>query len=196
MKSRLLEQVAEYLIKNGIGGATLRPLAKSIGTSDRMLIYYFGSKDALLASAVESIADKIIYAVENSLESKPATPGKFILDLWNLFVHPSNRHAAYLFLEVEVLSLRHVKPYRQIAQRLLARWSQLIDAGLTRAGLPPKELADLGTAIGAELVGLFLIHFIRGEDVAKPALERLLYRIDSAAKKNKRAPSEGGRRKR
>jgi AcrR family transcriptional regulator len=44
----LLEQATDHVLEHGLIGLTLRPLAAAIGTSDRMLIYHFGSRDALV----------------------------------------------------------------------------------------------------------------------------------------------------
>ena len=45
-RQALLADLAEHVLKNGLNNASLRPMAKAAGTSDRMLIYHFGSKDA------------------------------------------------------------------------------------------------------------------------------------------------------
>lgn len=49
-KQTLLPKLAAHVLRHGLGSASLRPLAKAAGTSDRMLIYHFGSKDALVAA--------------------------------------------------------------------------------------------------------------------------------------------------
>ena len=43
-----IERMADYVLSEGLGAATLRPLAAAAGTSDRMLLYYFADKDELL----------------------------------------------------------------------------------------------------------------------------------------------------
>jgi AcrR family transcriptional regulator len=45
----LLESVSDAVLAHGLMGLTLRPLAAAVGTSDRMLIYHFGSRDELSA---------------------------------------------------------------------------------------------------------------------------------------------------
>lgn len=66
----LIDRVADYLLANGLDAATLRPLARAIGTSDRMLLYYFPDKQALLAAATARIADRLM----TLLADVPATP--------------------------------------------------------------------------------------------------------------------------
>lgn len=54
-RQRLLESVLEYFAANGVGDASLRQIAASVGTSHRMLIYHFGSRDGLLEAVVEEL---------------------------------------------------------------------------------------------------------------------------------------------
>jgi len=55
-RDTLLPKLADYVLEYGLNDASLRPLAKAAGTSDRMLIYHFGSKDRLIADLLEYIA--------------------------------------------------------------------------------------------------------------------------------------------
>jgi AcrR family transcriptional regulator len=45
LKQRLLADTVEYLATNGASDISLRQLAAALGTSHRMLIYHFGSKE-------------------------------------------------------------------------------------------------------------------------------------------------------
>ena len=53
-REELLDQVADHVLEHGLIGLTLRPVAAAIGTSDRMLIYHFGSRDALVSAVVDN----------------------------------------------------------------------------------------------------------------------------------------------
>ncbi|MFG6444606.1 TetR/AcrR family transcriptional regulator [Microbacterium sp. P07] len=50
--ARLLALSADYMLEHGIGGVSLSRLAKDIGSNNRMLLYYFGSKDELFTAAI------------------------------------------------------------------------------------------------------------------------------------------------
>ena len=54
-RESLLSDAVEHFAKNGIGDASLRSIAASIGTSHRMLIYHFGSREGLLAEVVRTV---------------------------------------------------------------------------------------------------------------------------------------------
>jgi AcrR family transcriptional regulator len=47
-KSELLEAAYDYVLVHGLTVISLRPLAEAIGSSPRVLLYLFGSKDGLI----------------------------------------------------------------------------------------------------------------------------------------------------
>ena len=51
-KDVLLERVVDHFVADGLGDLSLRKIAGAIGTSHRMLLYHFGSKDGLLLEVV------------------------------------------------------------------------------------------------------------------------------------------------
>ena len=72
-RETLLPRLAEHVLEHGLAGASLRPLAKAAGTSDRMLIYHFGSKDGLVTALLEHVAGMYSGALEMAYPSQPAT---------------------------------------------------------------------------------------------------------------------------
>ncbi len=53
-RAALLAGVIAYIADRGLTELSLRPLADYLGTSSRMLIHYFGSKEQMLVSALET----------------------------------------------------------------------------------------------------------------------------------------------
>jgi AcrR family transcriptional regulator len=56
----LLDRLADHILAHGLTASSLRPLAKAAGTSDRMLLYYFPDKDALVAAVLEVVAARMV----------------------------------------------------------------------------------------------------------------------------------------
>jgi len=54
-RERLLQASIGYFAENGIGDASLRQIAAGIGTSHRMLIYHFSSREGLLEAVVDEL---------------------------------------------------------------------------------------------------------------------------------------------
>ena len=54
-RAALLDGVVEYVLREGVATLSLRPLAAALGTSDRMLLYYFDSRDRLLVAVLTAV---------------------------------------------------------------------------------------------------------------------------------------------
>jgi AcrR family transcriptional regulator len=72
-RTALLDKLADYVLVNGIGAANLRPMAKAVDTSDRMLLYYFPDKSALIEAVLTHIAGRlmVMFSVPADLEKLP-----------------------------------------------------------------------------------------------------------------------------
>lgn len=55
-RETLLPVLAGHVLAHGIQGASLRPLARAAGTSDRMLLYHFGTKQALIEALLDHLS--------------------------------------------------------------------------------------------------------------------------------------------
>jgi AcrR family transcriptional regulator len=51
-RAELLDRAVDYVCRRGLADLSLRPLAKAVGSSPRVLLYYFGSKEALVVEIV------------------------------------------------------------------------------------------------------------------------------------------------
>jgi AcrR family transcriptional regulator len=107
-RTELLEKIVDVLLREGISELSLRPLAKSVGTSARLLIYHFGSKEKLLADALEQVRQR----VEASLRSLATKEGalsldEFLLLFWSWAMRkPSQRYFRLLF-EIDGLAMQN-----------------------------------------------------------------------------------------
>lgn len=54
-KARLLDAVIDHFTTDGLADQSLRRIAEAIGSSHRMLLYHFGSKDGLLLEVVREV---------------------------------------------------------------------------------------------------------------------------------------------
>lgn len=95
--------MAAYVLDHGLTSASLRPLAKAAGTSDRMLIYHFGSKDELVADLLVTIAEDLTRKLDGALPLEKADSKRALLDQV-LTVVRSPVVAAYIRLWREVIA--------------------------------------------------------------------------------------------
>lgn len=71
-RDELLEKVTDHLLAKGLGDDSLRVMAKAAGTSDRMLIYHFGDKAALMGAALTRAGQRLTVLLD---AARPAPMG-------------------------------------------------------------------------------------------------------------------------
>jgi AcrR family transcriptional regulator len=57
-KQRLLNAAIEYVAANGMSDVSLRTIAAALGTSHRMLIFHFGSKEGLWVEIIRTVEER------------------------------------------------------------------------------------------------------------------------------------------
>ena len=70
-RSQLIDQLADHVLAEGLLHASLRPLAKAVGTSDRMLLYYFKDKNELIEAVLDRITARITLILDQSSAPEP-----------------------------------------------------------------------------------------------------------------------------
>jgi len=112
-----LERMADYLLREGLGGASLRSLAAAAETSDRMLLYYFADKDELLTATLGEVAARLTRV----LDAAGASPRPFptlLAELWAAFRSPALQPYMRLWIELAARAGRGEEPYLGVAGRI------------------------------------------------------------------------------
>jgi AcrR family transcriptional regulator len=105
-RQELLEQIVDALLEEGISELSLRPLAKAVGTSARLLIYHFGSKEVLLTQALERVRVRVRNALRNlAAKEHPRSLAEFLWMFWDWALKPRNQRYFRLLYEMDGLTL-------------------------------------------------------------------------------------------
>ena len=117
-RSELLDKLTDHVLAEGLLNASLRPLAKAVGTSDRMLLYYFKDKDELIEAVLDRIAARITMILEQSSAPEPLP-----LDVLAPLLVESMKSELFwpylrLWLEVAALSAGGDPLYRSCGERI------------------------------------------------------------------------------
>ena len=103
-QSELLEKAYAYALDHGLADLSLRPLATAIGSSPRVLLFLFGSKDGLVrALLARARADEL--AMLARLEPAEATIAVVVERVWDWLVEPQHRPLLTLWVEGYARSL-------------------------------------------------------------------------------------------
>jgi len=120
----------------------LRPLAGRVGTSARLLIYHFASKEALLAAALAEMCREVEIALSRRVRQvRPASLRAMIMMFWDWSIEAANQRYFRLLFEVDGLTLfNRVIFSRETEQANSHTWTCLIERGvatLPSGGVPP-----------------------------------------------------------
>ena len=94
-RQELLDAVVKECAERGIGDRSLRDIGVAVGTSHRMLLHHFGSRDELLLAIVEEVERR----QTAMLEELPADLGDAIAAMWADLRRPELRPFERLFFE-------------------------------------------------------------------------------------------------
>lgn len=97
----LLQRVMDDVAHHGIGGRSLREIAEAVGSSHRMLLYHFGSREGLVAAIVEQVEAQQQAALASAAAGAPpgAEPDEIVLALWEQVSSEELRPFVRLFFE-------------------------------------------------------------------------------------------------
>lgn len=119
-KQSLLPLLAAYVLAEGIGQASLRPLAKAAGTSDRMLLYHFGSKEALIAELLGYIAGVYAAMLDAALPAdRPATRSEVLMRILAQNDNPAMQPFMVLWWDIVAGAARDLPGYRDAARGMV-----------------------------------------------------------------------------
>ncbi|MEV4445725.1 TetR/AcrR family transcriptional regulator [Streptomyces mirabilis] len=180
----LLDQVREYMIRNGVADLSLRPLARALGTSDRMLLYYFGTKERMVAQALALDERRPLLRTRSLLGAvdaprDPAWLRGFMEELWQRFGDPDLRAALPLYLEVMITGLLRPDRYGPVMRDALAEWKALLASVFRGMGLPEARARTEAVLLVDACFGLVVGPLVDGDwDEADAAFRVLLDRLE------------------
>jgi AcrR family transcriptional regulator len=140
-----LEKAMIHVAAHGLSDLSLRELAAAIGTSHRMLLYHFGSREGLVAAVVATMEAQQRDALE-ALADGASTPREVIEQQWALLTDPGLRPFVALFFEVLAMAVHHrpgtdgfleqlTEPWIELAADLAARMELVTDVDELRLGV-------------------------------------------------------------
>lgn len=129
-RESLLPLLMGHVLEHGLGQASLRPLAKGAGTSDRMLLYHFGTKERLIADLLSYIAGVYAGMLEGALsgQDRPATRSALLERILAQNAEPAMAPFMQLWWEIVAGSARGLPGFREAAQAMMAElvgWLEL-----------------------------------------------------------------------
>lgn len=132
-RAELLEASYRYVLEHGIVDTSLRPLAEAVGSSTRVLMYLFGSKDGLVRALLARAREDELRGLTRIAPGGDL--GDAVRALWAWLSAPA--HTLVLRLWVESYSRSLVSPegpWAGFAHDSVSDWLQLLESARPGAG--------------------------------------------------------------
>ncbi|HEY7007737.1 MAG TPA: TetR/AcrR family transcriptional regulator [Jatrophihabitantaceae bacterium] len=140
-RRELLDAVIDTMATAGIGDRSLRDIAAAVGTSHRMLLHHFGSREELLLAVVQEVERR----QTATLGELPDDPAQAALALWAQLLAVELRPFERLFFECYARAAQGEAPFTRLLPGAVHGW---IDAVAERApDTIDRTLIRLGLAV-------------------------------------------------
>jgi AcrR family transcriptional regulator len=152
-REEIVLAVAGHLVREGFTNSGIRALADSAGLSDRMLMYYFGTKEALIADALMVLARNMSAGLDALLPRRPVAASTIVEVMVKSASHKDQKAVLRFWFEIIGLAVRGQEPYRSTVRGILDNWEAWIGDRL-RAGQRDQAASVLAQIEGALMLAL------------------------------------------
>jgi AcrR family transcriptional regulator len=137
-KERLLDAVIEHFTADGLADQSLRRIAEAVGTSHRMLLYHFGSKDGLLLEVVREVEARTqaqFAAIGDAVA--PERVDELVRSMWRYVADPAHEDFERLFFALYGRALQGEASARPLLKDDIENWLEANTSVTAAAGVPP-----------------------------------------------------------
>jgi AcrR family transcriptional regulator len=164
-RRQLLDTLVEEFAAGGVGDRSLRDVAAAVGTSHRMLLHHFGSREEMLVAIVGDVERRQMTV----LPDLPTAPADHFAAMWADVRRPELRPFERLFFECYARGANGEQPFDRMVPGAVDDWLALTDR------LAEPAAARLGLAvIRGLLLDLVATGDEAGVDAAAQAFVQLL----------------------
>lgn len=151
-KAMLLEDLIAYLVRRGVADVSLRPMAAAVGTSARLLIFHFGSKERLLLEVLGEMQTRLQRSLGELLRESSLARAAPLRQFWDWALKDANFAQLRVLYQLHILAAQDHKTYGRFLKRNSLNWLESVQRVLK----PSQRLPALATLIVAVFDGLFI----------------------------------------
>jgi AcrR family transcriptional regulator len=169
-KEQLLAAALEAATDDGLSGLTYGSLARRLGVSDRIVVYYFPTKHDLISEVLLEMGARLQVALADAFTAPARTHVELARAAWPVLARRRVDPTFALFFEALGLAAAGTQPYRSLATELVDGWATWLEQYLE--GDVEHRRAEAGAAI-ALIDGLLLLRQLSGPAAAERAASRI-----------------------
>lgn len=161
-RDRLLTAAISYFAEEGIADTSLRALAARIGTSHRMLLYHFGSREGLLSAVVDVVEAAQRETLSRLTAAPEGDPTEQARAFWREVTGAARTYGP-LFFELAGHAMQGLPHAARLRADLIEPWLDPLAALAERAGVEPARARTGARLQLAVARGLLLDLLISGD---------------------------------
>lgn len=147
-RAQLTEALADMVLAEGIDALALRPAAARLGTSDRMLLYYFGTKTALMGDVLACASERFASHLTRTTQGRRIPPQHMVGHATALLSEPEGRAFVQLWMEIAARAARGDAQYGEAAAAIAEFWTDwIVNCVHFPAGTQSRNAAAMMLAI-------------------------------------------------
>ena len=154
-RGELLERAVDYVCRHGLAELSLRPLAKALKSSPRVLLYYFESKENLVVEIVRRGRARQ-QAMMATVKLSGLAPKAVARTLWREWSKPEWESLTQLSFEIYSLALRDATRFPGYLEASIHGWLAALEVCTMLPGYTRRQAEALGTLLIAGFRGFLM----------------------------------------
>lgn len=169
-KDEILAGALALASDTGLATLSFGRVAKQLGTSDRVVVYYFPTKVDLVSEVLVAMGLELHAVLAEVLAAPLPSHVELVRAAWPLLATPDVDPTFALFFEANGLAATGQEPYATVMKQLVSGWVSLLTDCLDG---PPERRRDQAEAAIALIDGLLLLRQLAGPAAADRAIRAL-----------------------
>ncbi|TDD05882.1 TetR/AcrR family transcriptional regulator [Saccharopolyspora terrae] len=160
-RAELLRKAVDHLATHGIADLSLAPMAEKLGTSKRMLLYYFGSRDVLIAEAIAASRPDISDLFHGVRDLDGLERAAWAL--WEAITRGRQRRPIRILFQVLSLAPTQPERYAELAADTVTAMVEPLVPVYCRLGFDEHDARARASLLISGLRGLCLDQIVTGD---------------------------------
>lgn len=169
-KETILASALEAALDEGLSQLTFGRLAKRLGISDRIVVYYFPNKNDLIREVLTAMGLEVQQALASAFTTPAEDHTALLRSAWKVLAHPKVDPLFALFFEANGLAAAGREPYKSIVPGLVEVWIVWTSGFFTGTAKQRRTKAEAAMAM---MDGLLLLRQLAGPEAANRAARTL-----------------------
>jgi AcrR family transcriptional regulator len=161
-REQLLDAALGYCVKHGLANLSLRPLADEIGTSARLLIFHFKSKDDLVAAVLVELNKRLQTSFEEMKAAASPSAHPPLRRFWDWATSDEALPSLRLLYELQIVAVQNPDQYGRYLEKTSLDWLTVATASLSS-----KDADDTIPTLCIAVFDGLMIEFISTGDRAR-----------------------------